>query len=154
MEVPEEVLHYIARRVTSNIRVLEGALISVLAAASLTGVQINLSLAAEQLHDHSLDAEQPLSISRIQNLVGEHFNLSVAELTARTRKREVVHARQIAMFLCRDLLKSSYPSIARAFGGKDHSTVIHACDKIRRNMRDASVRALVNELGARLRIEV
>lgn len=154
LEVPEEVLHYIARRVTANIRVLEGALISVLAAASLTDQEITLSLAAEQLQDHSLDAQLPLSINRIQHLVSEHFNMTVPELTARTRKRDVVHARQVAMYLCRELLKSSYPSIARAFGGKDHSTVIHSCEKVRKNMKDSAMRALVNELGARLRMVV
>jgi chromosomal replication initiator protein len=151
--VPQEVLRYIAQRVKSNIRVLEGALITVLAAASLTGADINLSLAAEQLRDHSLDARQPLSIGRIQQIVADHFNLSVPELTARTRRREIVHARQIAMYLSRDLLSSSYPAIARAFGGKDHTTVIHACTKIKRQMQDGAMRALVNELGARLRME-
>jgi len=152
--VPEEVLHYIARVVKSNIRVLEGALISVLAAASLTGQEITLSLAAEQLQNHTLDSEQqPLSISRVQHLVGEHFHLSVPELVARTRQRDVVFARQVAMYLCREILSASYPSIARAFGGKDHSTVIHAYEKIRKQMDDGSVRALVNELGARLRTE-
>jgi len=154
VEVPEEVLHYMARRVKSNIRVLEGALITLLAAASLTDTPITLSLAAEQLRDHSLDAQQPLSIGRVQQLVADHFNLTVPELTARTRRRPVVHARQIAMYLCRDLLKASYPSIARAFGGKDHSTVIHACEKINRQMSDGSIRALVSELEARLRIDV
>ncbi len=154
VEVPEEVLHFMARRVKSNIRVLEGALITLLAAASLTDTSITLSLAAEQLRDHSLDAEQPLSIGRIQQLVADHFNLSVPELTARTRQRDVVHARQIAMYLCRDVLKASYPSIARAFGGKDHSTVIHACSKVKNEMADSSIRALVNELGARLRMDV
>ena len=154
VEVPEEVVHYVARMVKSNIRVLEGALIRVLAAASLTGADITLSLAAEQLRDHSLDAQQrSLCIGRIQELVAEHFSFSVPELTARTRRRDVVHARQIAMYLCRELLNSSYPSIARAFGGKDHSTVIHACGKIRGEMKDSAVRALVNELGARLRTE-
>jgi len=153
-EVPQEVLHYIARRVKSNIRVLEGALITVLAAASLTNTEITLSLAAEQLQNHSLDAEQPLSIARIQQLVGEHFSLSVAQLTARTRKRDIVHARQVAMYLCRELLRSSYPSIARAFGGKDHSTVIYACEKIRTGMQDNALRALITELGARLRTSV
>jgi len=153
-QIPEEVVHYIARMVKSNIRVLEGALIRVLAAASLTGADITLSLAAEQLRDHSLDREhQPLSIGRVQELVAEHFSLSVPELTARTRRREIVHARQIAMYLCRELLNSSYPTIARAFGGKDHSTVIHACGRIREEMQDAAVRALVNELGSRLRTE-
>jgi chromosomal replication initiator protein len=154
VEMPEEVLHYIARMVKSNIRVLEGALIRVLAAASLTSAEITLSLAAEQLRDHSLDAEQqPLSIGRIQSLVAEHFNFSVSDLNARTRKREVVFARQVAMYLCREVLNSSYPSIARSFGGKDHSTVIHACGRIRDQMQDRAVRALVNELGARLRTE-
>jgi len=154
VEVPEEVLHYMARRIKSNIRVLEGALITLLAAASLTATPITLSLAAEQLQDHSLDAQQPLSIGRVQQLVADHFNLTVPELTARTRQREVVHARQIAMYLCRELLSASYPSIARSFGGKDHSTVIHACDKIKRHMSDSSLRALVNELGARLRMDM
>jgi chromosomal replication initiator protein len=64
-----------------------------------------------------------------------------------------VHARQIAMYLCRDMLKASFPAIARAFGGKDHSTVIHACNKIKGAMTDSSLRALVSELGARLRID-
>jgi len=154
VEVPEEVLHYMARRVKSNIRVLEGALITLLAAASLTDTPITLSLAAEQLRDHSLDALQPLSIGQVQQLVAAHFNFTVPELTARTRKRDIVHARQIAMYLCRDVLKASFPSIARAFGGKDHSTVIHACDKVKREMADGSVRALVNELAMRLRTDV
>ncbi len=151
--VPEEVLHYVARRVKSNIRVLEGALITVLAAASLTNTPITLSLAAEQLRDHSLDMQQPLSIARVQQLVSDHFNLTVPELTARTRRREIVHARQIAMYLCRDLLKASFPAIARAFGGKDHSTVIHSCEKVKAEMADNSIRALVSELSGRLRID-
>ena len=153
--VPEEVLHYIAHVMKSNIRVLEGALITVLAAASLMEQEITLSLAAEQLRAHSMETDQqPLSISRIQQLVAEHFHLSVPELIARTRTRDVVHARQIAMYLCRDLLNSSYPSIARSFGGKDHSTVIHACGKIRDQMNDGAMRALVNQLSARLQTEL
>ncbi|MCK4265988.1 MAG: chromosomal replication initiator protein DnaA, partial [Thermoplasmata archaeon] len=155
VQVPEEVMHYIARMVKSNIRVLEGALIRVLAAASLMGVNITLSLAAEQLRDHSIDTHQhPVSIARVQELVAEHFHLSVPELTARTRRREIVHARQIAMYLCRELLSSSFPSIARAFGGKDHTTVIHACGRVREKMKDGGLRVLVNELGARLRTEM
>jgi chromosomal replication initiator protein len=154
VDVPEEVLRYIATVVKSNIRVLEGALIKVLAAASLTKAEINLALAAEQLRDHSLDThQQPLSISRIQTLVAEHFSLSVPQLTANTRIQEIVHARQIAMYLCRELLNASFPSIARAFGGKDHSTVIYSCSKIRDRMSDNAMQALVNELGTKLRSE-
>jgi chromosomal replication initiator protein len=155
MAVPEEVLNYIARVVNSNIRVLEGALISVLAAASLTGVEVTLALAAEQLRDHSLEApHQPLSIPQVQQLVADHFHLTVVELTARRRTREVVFARQLAMYLCREFLNASFPSIARAFGGKDHSTVMHACTKIKGQMRDRTLQALVNELGGRLRARV
>ncbi len=151
-EIPEEVLHYIARIVNSNIRVLEGALISVLAAASLMNAPITLALAAEQLRDHSVGGqEQPLSIGRVQHVVSEHFSISLADLTARRRTREVVFPRQVAMYLCRQVLNSSFPSIARAFGGKDHSTVIHACARIREQMQDQSVQALVNELSSRLR---
>ncbi len=153
VEVPAEVLNYVARRVKANIRVLEGALITLLAAASLTDNPITLSLAEEQLREHSLEMQQPLSIARVQQLVADHFSFTVPELTARTRRQEIVHARQIAMYLCRDLLKASFPAIARAFGGKDHSTVIHACAKVKREMADGSVRALVSELGARLRID-
>jgi chromosomal replication initiator protein len=150
--VPEEVLKYIARVVKSNIRVLEGALISVLAAASLTKSEITLALAAEQLQNHSVEATQaPLTIPQVQAVVAEHFHLTVPELMARRRTREVVFPRQVAMYLCRELLNSSYPSIARAFGGKDHSTVMHACSRIRDSMHDESLHALVYELGARLR---
>lgn len=151
-DIPEEVLHYVARMANSNIRVLEGALISVLAAASLMSAPITLALAAEQLRDHSLGSEeQPLSIARVQQVVSQHFSISVADLTARKRTKEVVFPRQVAMYLCRQVLNSSFPSIARAFGGKDHSTVIHACTRVRTQMQDASVQALVNELSTRLR---
>ena len=152
--VPEEVLRYIARVVKSNIRVLEGALVKVLAAASLTGTEITLSTAAEALKDHSLDTtHQPLSIPAVQLLVAEHFHLSQAQLLGRARTKEVVLARQIAMYLCRELLSASFPAIARAFGGKDHSTVIHAHRKIADQMQDRAMRAMVSELGAKLRTE-
>jgi len=154
-EAPEEVLHYIARVVNSNIRVLEGALISVLAAASLMDAPITLALAAEQLRDHSVGAEQQrLSIARVQQVVSEHFSIPPSDLTARKRTRDLVFARQVAMYLCREMLNSSFPSIARAFGGKDHSTVIHACARVREQMKDQSVQALVSELGSRLRTGV
>lgn len=152
VEMPEEVLRYIARVVKSNIRALEGALISVLAAASLLEAPISLNLAAEQLKSRSLEgSQQPLSISTVQQVVSEHFSLTVPELIARKRTRELVFPRQVAMYLCREMLNSSFPSIARAFGGKDHSTVIHACNKVRAQMKDSALEALVNELAARLR---
>jgi chromosomal replication initiator protein len=152
VEIPEEVLRYIARMAKSNIRALEGALISVLAAASLMEAPISLNLAAEQLKGYSLEGPpQTLSIAAIQQIVSEHFSITVPELTARKRTRQVVFPRQVAMYLCRELLNSSFPSIARAFGGKDHSTVIHSCTKVRQQMRDRAVEALVNELATRIR---
>jgi chromosomal replication initiator protein len=155
VEIPEEVIGYIARVVKSNIRVLEGALISVLAAASLMKTPITLKLAAEQLSNHSLEGEQqPLNISKVQQIVSEHFSISVADLLARRRTQDVVFPRQVAMYLCREILSSSFPSIARAFGGKDHSTVIHACGKIRGQMQDRTVQALISELDSRLRTGV
>ena len=152
VEIPEEVLRYVARVVKSNIRALEGALISVLAAASLMEVPISLNLAAEQLKSYSAEGpQQPLSIATVQQVVSQHFSLTIPELIARNRARKLVFPRQVAMYLCREMLNSSFPSIARAFGGKDHSTVIHACSRVREQMKEQGVEALVNELASRLR---
>ncbi len=154
-EIPEEVLRYLARVVKSNIRALEGALISVLAAASLLEVPISLNLAMEQLKSHSVEGpQQTLSIATVQQVVCEHFSLTVPELTARKRTKNLVLPRQVAMYLCREMLSSSFPSIARAFGGKDHSTVIHACTKVREQMKDGAMEALINELASRIRTGV
>lgn len=152
--VPEEVLHFMASRVKSNIRVLEGALITVLAHASLTGVPISMALAAEQLKDHSLEAERPLSLGRVQQVVAQELNITVVEMNSRTRKKEVVEARQIAMYICREVLQLSFPKIGKGFGGKDHSTVVHACDKIRAAMADDAFSAQVNDLISKLRTEL
>jgi len=150
--VPDEVMRYIAKVCDSNIRVLEGALTKVIAASSLTGAEITLSLATEHLKDHSLGGRmRPVSISQIQQVVASHFNLTVEELNEARRTRDLVFARQTAMFLARELLRSSFPEIAREFGGKDHSTVIHACTKIKDLMdRDQQVRALVSEIEGKL----
>jgi len=152
VEVPEEVIRYIAKVCDANIRILEGALTRVIAASSLTGVEITLALATEQLKDHSLGGKlRPVNISQIQKVVASHFQLSVEQLSEAKRTRDLVFARQMAMFLARDLLRSSFPEIAREFGGKDHSTVIHACTKIKDLMeRDQQVRALVSEIEGKL----
>jgi chromosomal replication initiator protein len=153
VEVPDEVVRYVAKVCDSNIRILEGALTKVIAASSLTGVEITLGLATEQLKDHSLGGRiKPVSISQIQQVVALHFNLTVEQLSEARRTRDLVFARQTAMFLAREMLQSSFPEIAREFGGKDHSTVIHACSKIKGMIdRDQQVRALVSELEAKLR---
>jgi chromosomal replication initiator protein len=151
--VPEDVIRYIAKVCDSNIRILEGALTKVIAASSLTGVEITLALAAEQLKDHSLGGRmKPMNISQIQQVVASHFHLTVEQLNEARRTRDLVFARQMAMFLARATLHSSFPEIAKEFGGKDHSTVIHACTKIKEMMeRDQQVRALVTEIEGKLR---
>jgi len=155
VEIPEEVLRYLARVVKSNIRALEGGLISVLAAASLLEVPISLNLAMEQLKSHSLEGPQSsASITTVQQVVCEHFSITVPELNARKRTRDLVLPRQVAMYLCREVLNSSFPAIARAFGGKDHSTVIHACTKVKGQMKDKAMEALINELASRIRTGV
>jgi len=147
-EVADDVIRYIANMVQSNIRILEGALTKVVAAGSFAGQPITLHLAIEQLKDHSVgDYLRPTSINLIQEVVAEHFHISLADMTARKRTREVVFPRQLAMYLARELLKASFPEIAKRFGGKDHSTVIYACNKVRERLQtDSHLRVLLNEL--------
>ena len=152
MEVPKDVIHYIATIAPSNIRVLEGALIKVTAAASLLGREISLALAIEHLKDHAVDpGDRPPSIAAVKKAVADHFHLEVDQLAARTRAQSIVLPRQLAMYLARELLSSSYPEIARHFGGKDHTTVMYACTKIKEKLAsDSYLQAVVNQLSANL----
>jgi chromosomal replication initiator protein len=156
VEVPEEVIRYIAHIVQSNIRILEGALIKLVAAASFTEQPITLAMAMEHLRDHSVGlSAKPVNIALIQEVVAEHFHLSLADLTARRRTRQIVFPRQLAMYLARELVKASFPEIARQFGGKDHSTVIHACTKIKKDMElDPQVAAMVAQLSQKLGVAI
>lgn len=149
---PEEVLRYIATTVNANIRVLEGALVKVLAASSLTGEEITVALAMEQLRDHStMSGAKALTIADVQQMVIQHFGISLEELTGSSRTQNLVLPRQIAMYLCRQLLDASFPEIARKFGGRDHSTVMYACNKLEQTVKiDRQVRAIVGELTSRL----
>jgi chromosomal replication initiator protein len=151
--VPQDVIHYIATIAPSNIRVLEGALIKVIAAASLLGREISLALATEHLKDHAVDPGiRPLSIATVKQVVANHYHLELDQLAAPTRAQSIVLPRQLAMYIARELLAMSYPEIARHFGGKDHTTVIHACSKIKQKIEvDPHLQAVVNELTANLR---
>ena len=147
-DVPDDVIRYIANMVQSNIRILEGALTKVIAASSFAGQPLGLHLAMEHLKDHSVgDYLRPVSINLVQEVVAQHFHLTLADLTAHKRTREIVFPRQVAMYLARELLKASFPEIAKRFGGRDHSTVIHACNKVRERLQhDEQLRALIGEL--------
>ena len=149
----EEVLTSIAGRVSSNIRELEGALTRVVAFSSLTGRPMTVALAEDVLRDVFPQGEAPeVSIRRIQETVSEKFGLSVPELVSARRSQNVAYPRQVAMYLSRELTDSSLPKIGKEFGGRDHTTVIHATSKIAGMIReDRSVYNLVQELTARIK---
>jgi chromosomal replication initiator protein len=154
INVPDpEVLTFIASRVTTNIRELEGALTRVVAFSSLTGRPMSVELAQDVLRDVFPQGEAAeVSIRRIQELVSERFSLSLDELCGDKRSQNIVYPRQVAMYLSRELTDSSLPKIGREFGGRDHTTVIHATSKIARLIReDRSVYNLVQELTARVK---
>ncbi len=149
----EQVLTFIASRVSTNIRELEGALTRVVAFSSLTGRSMSVELAQDVLRDVFPQGEAAeVSIKRIQDLVAERFNLSLEELCGDKRSQNIVYPRQVAMYLSRELTDSSLPKIGKEFGGRDHTTVIHATSKIARLIReDRSVYNLVQELTARVK---
>jgi chromosomal replication initiator protein len=154
IHVPDpQVLTFIAGRVSTNIRELEGALTRVVAFSSLTGRLMTVELAQDVLRDVFPQGEPAeVSIERIQETVVERFGLSLDELCGDKRSQNIVYPRQVAMYLSRELTDSSLPKIGRHFGGRDHTTVIHATSKIARLIReDRSVYNLVQELTARIK---
>jgi chromosomal replication initiator protein len=148
----EQVLAFVAGRVSTSIRELEGALTRVIGFSSLLGRPMTVELAQDVLKDvfpHGETAE--VSIRRIQDLVAERFSLSLDELCSDKRSQNIVYPRQVAMYLSRELTDSSLPKIGKEFGGRDHTTVIHATSKIARLIdEDRSVHDLVQDLTARL----
>jgi chromosomal replication initiator protein len=154
IHVPDpQVLTFIAGRISSNIRELEGALTRVVAFSSLTGRSMTVDLAQDVLKDVFPQGEgQQVSIDFIQKLVSDRFGVSVQELCGDKRSQNIVYPRQVAMYLSRELTDSSLPKIGKEFGGRDHTTVIHATSKIARLIReDRSVYNLVQELTARIK---
>ncbi len=136
LSVPNEVMSYIANKIVSNIRELEGALIRVVAYSSLINHEITLELANKALKD-IIPSNKPkqISIENIQQVVAKYFNIKVPDLKSKRRTRSITYPRQIAMYICRELTDASLPKIGDEFGGRDHTTVIHACDKISQDMK-------------------
>ncbi|MCB9232880.1 MAG: chromosomal replication initiator protein DnaA [Bacteroidia bacterium] len=130
IELPEDVIEYIAHNITTNVRELEGALISLLAQSSLNKREVDLELAKQMLKNFIKNVSREISIEAIQKLVCEHLNVEQELLKAKTRKREIVQARQISMYFAKELTKSSLKTIGLHFGGRDHSTVIHAVQTV------------------------
>ena len=130
-DIPDEVLSYIAENIESNIRELEGALNRVIAYASLTGRPITLELAQNCLRQILAGISRVnINYNTIMKVVSRYYDITPEQLTTKKRSRDVAHPRQVAMYLCRELTDMSLPKIGQVFGGRDHTTVMHACEKI------------------------
>ena len=133
--LPEGVAKYIAEHVKSNVRALEGCLVRLMAHCSIANVPITEEVAARVLKNQFAGEQQEVTIDGIQKLVADHFGIRIQELKAKNNSKRVVFPRQIAMWMARELTESSLPEIARAFGGKHHTTVLHSVEKIARKKR-------------------
>ena len=143
---------YIASRIDSNIRELEGALTRVVAYASLTKRTVNTDLVAEALKDIFPNGKaKEVTMDVIQEIVASYFKIKIEDLQSKKRTRNIAYPRQIAMYLCRDLTETSLPQIGQFFGGRDHTTVIHAYDKISQDKEtDNRLSGILNELIDRI----
>ena len=152
VNLPEEIMNFLANRIRTNIRRLEGALIRVASYASLTGKKLSIEvvegLLREVLHE---EGRYSISIEVIQKKVAKHFDIRLADMTSKRRPENIAFPRQIAMFLSRQMTESSLSSIGEAFGGRDHGTVLHACRLVKDRMEvDSSVRQVVSYLEKQL----
>ena len=133
--VSKEVLYFLAENIKTNIRELEGALIRVVAYSKLTGELMTVALAGTVLKGMIVSADKKVTIDQIQKIVAEFFGIRDADMKTKKRTRAVVYPRQMAMYLSRDLTEHSLPDIGGFFGGRDHTTVLHACDKIKKELK-------------------
>ncbi len=150
--LPEDILNFLANRIRTNVRRLEGALIRVASYASLTGRKLNIEvvegLLREILHE---EGRYSISIEVIQKKVAEHFDIRLADMTSKRRPENIAFPRQIAMYLSRQMTESSLNTIGEAYGGRDHGTVLHACRLVKDRMEvDANVRQVVHYLEKQL----
>lgn len=149
---PDEVLDFIATNVQSNIRELEGALNRVIAFATLHKAPVSIDIATEALKEILSGAKpRPVTIPSIQEIVASHFGTKIADMKGKRRSRAVAFPRQVAMYLSREMTDASLPRIGEEFGGRDHTTVMHACDKVRKDMQaDPSFAHTIRSLMARI----
>ncbi len=152
ISVPDDVLFYVAKNIFSNIRELEGALVRLVASASLTNEEITLSFATKILANVIQSNNEPITIKRIKKVVSEYFNTTEEALDERKRSQDIVIPRQIAMYLARQLTDSSLPLIGSSFGGRDHTTVMHACAKIGKEAeKQETMKALIEDITKKLK---
>ncbi len=136
-QVPDDVINYIAQNIQSNIRKLEGALIRIFAYSSLYNKEVDVELAQEALKN-LISSNKKVSIKDVQEAVSNFYNISVNELKSKTKSKNIAYPRQIAMYISRKLTETSLPQIGEAFGGRDHSTVLHAFHKINNEIENSS----------------
>jgi chromosomal replication initiator protein len=153
VSMPREVVEYIAYSITTNVRELEGALISILAQSSLNKKAITLDLARQMIDKFVKNTSREISIDYIQKVVSDYFNLPIDLMVSRTRKREIVQARQIAMYFSKKLTKASLASIGLHCGNKDHATVLHACRTVNNLVEtDKQFRTYIDEIEKKIKL--
>lgn len=152
-DIPEEIIDYIAANVDSNIRELEGALLKLVAFSNLTSKEISIDMAKAVLRDVVSEAKTVIINSdRIKDVVSEFYGISIADMESRKRPKDIAYARQMAMYLCRMMTEMSLPKIGAEFGGRDHTTVIHAVDKITKEVKDdPETKRAVSDLKVKIR---
>jgi len=155
IELPKDVVEFVAYNITNNVRELEGALVSLLAQASLNKKQIDLDLAKKIVKNFVKNMSREVSIDFIQKAVCDYFDVPVDKLKEKTRKRQVVQARQLSMYLSKNFTKHSLKAIGKHFGGRDHSTVIHSCQAIQNLMdTDTKFRESVDDLQKKIQMSI
>ncbi len=155
IELPREVVEFVAYNINTNIRELEGALISLLAQASLNKKEIDIELAKKIIKNFVKSISREVSIEYIQKTVCEHFEIPMDKLKEKTRKRAIVQARQLSMFLAKNFTKNSLKVIGKHFGGRDHSTVIHSCQAVQNLIdTDGEFRDSVKEIQKKIQLSI
>jgi chromosomal replication initiator protein len=144
-----EIIEFVAEKIQSNIRELEGALIRVIAYANLTNQKINKDLAKAVLKDIFSSSNRKVTPKIVKDTVCNHFNISLADMESAKRSTNLSYPRQIAMYLCRDMTTLSLPKIGEAFGHRDHTTVLHACNKITKELSsNTNLKEIINTLAS------
>ena len=152
LEIPDSVTLFIADKIKSNIRELEGALIRVVAYSKLVGKEVDEVVAQEVLKDLIVETQKKVTVDLIQRKVAEYFEIRLSDMTAKRRSRNVVYPRHVAMYLSRELTGLSFPDIGEQFGGRDHTTVLHAYEKIKKDVKkDQKAKSLVDKLFIEIR---
>jgi chromosomal replication initiator protein len=155
VELPNEVLEFISYNIKSNIRELEGALISLVAQSSLNRREIDLTLAKDVIKNFVSEISKEITIEYIIKLVADHYELDVGRIQGKTRKRSVVIARQLSMYLAKNLTNKSLKAIGENFGGRDHSTVIYSCQAVQNMLdTDSMFKSTVTELEKKIKMSV